>query len=44
MEQTEPLMDVNLSTLDRIVRLILGTLIISLGYIQNDALCAPEQK
>lgn len=30
-------MDVNLSTLDRIVRLILGTLIISLGYIQNDA-------
>jgi Protein of unknown function (DUF2892) len=29
-------MDVNLSTLDRIVRLIVGTMVISLGYIQND--------
>ena len=29
-------MDVNLSTLDRIARLLLGTFVISLGYIQND--------
>jgi Protein of unknown function (DUF2892) len=29
-------MDVNLSNFDRIARLLLGTFVISLGYIQND--------
>jgi Protein of unknown function (DUF2892) len=29
-------MDVNLSTIDRIARLLLGTVVISLGYIEAD--------